>query len=64
MKKINSIDEIEDQGLEPKGFDLLTIPAVKAMMNSKYFPKVFQIPVAAVANGCGRHHKINILHPK
>ena len=48
MKKINSIDEIEDQGLEPKGFDLLTIPAVKAMMNSKYFPKVFQIPVAAV----------------
>lgn len=48
MKTINSIDEIEDQGLEPKGFDLLTIPAVKAIMNSKYYPKIFQIPVAAV----------------
>jgi len=48
MKTINSIDEIEDQGLEPKGFNLMTIPAVKAMMNSKYYPKIFQIPVAAV----------------
>lgn len=48
MKTINSIDEIEDQRLEPKGFDLLTIPAVKAIMKSKYFPKIFQIPVAAV----------------
>lgn len=48
MKTINSIDEIEDQGLEPKGFDLLTIPTVKAIMNSKYYPKIFQIPVAAV----------------
>lgn len=48
MKTINLIDEIEDQRLEPKGFDLLTIPAVKAIMKSKYFPKIFQIPVAAV----------------
>ena len=48
MKSINSIDEMEDQRLEPKGFDLLTIPAVRAMMNSKYFPKIFQIPIAAV----------------
>lgn len=48
MKTINSIEEKENQGLEPKGFNLLTIPAVKAMMNSKYYPKIFQIPVAAV----------------
>ena len=48
MKTIISIDEIEDQGLEPKGFDLLTISTVKAIMNSKYYPKIFQIPVAAV----------------
>jgi polyferredoxin len=48
MKTVETSQEVEDQGLEPKGFDLLTIPAVKAMMNSKYFPKIFQIPVAAV----------------
>lgn len=48
MNSVGTQQEVEDQGVEPKGFDLLTIPAVKAMMNSKYFPKVFQIPVAAV----------------
>lgn len=48
MKIIEASQEIEDQGIEPKGFDLLTIPAVKTMLKSKYFPKIFQIPVAAV----------------
>jgi len=48
MKTVETSQEVEDQGIEPKGFDLLTIPAVKAIMNSKYFPKIFQIPVAAV----------------
>lgn len=33
---------------EPKGIDLLQFAPVKKMLNSKYFPKILQIPVAAV----------------
>jgi polyferredoxin len=48
MKIVETSQEVEDQGIEPKGFDLLTLPPVKALLKSKYFPKIFQIPVAAV----------------
>ena len=42
------LEESEDQSAEPKGFDLLKLKPIKAMLMSKYFPKIFQIPVAAV----------------
>ena len=48
MKANEILAEIENLSTEPKGFDLLTLKPIKAMMMSKYFPKVFQIPVAAV----------------
>ncbi|MDP1711206.1 MAG: 4Fe-4S binding protein [Candidatus Nanopelagicaceae bacterium] len=40
--------EVEDETIEPRGLDLLKFRPVKAFMKSRYFPKVFQIPVAAV----------------
>lgn len=40
--------EVEDQIIEPRGRDLLKFRPVKAFMTSRYFPKIFQIPVAAV----------------
>lgn len=40
--------EVEDETIEPRGFDLLKLQLVKTFMKSRYFPKVFQIPVAAV----------------
>jgi len=48
MKLVEASQETEDQGIEPRGFDLLKLKPIKAMMMSKYFPKIFQIPVAAV----------------
>ena len=48
MKATEISAEIEDLSTEPKGFDLLTVKPIKAVMMSKYFPKIFQIPVAAV----------------
>ncbi|MBF8252754.1 MAG: 4Fe-4S ferredoxin iron-sulfur binding domain protein [Actinobacteria bacterium] len=48
MRIVEASEEVEDQSIEPKGFDLLTLPPVKALLKSKYFPKIFQIPVAAV----------------
>ncbi|HUW88365.1 MAG TPA: 4Fe-4S binding protein [Candidatus Paceibacterota bacterium] len=40
--------EVEDQTIESRGVDLLKFRPVKAFMTSRYFPKIFQIPVAAV----------------
>lgn len=40
--------EVEDETTEPRGLDLLKFRPVKAFMKSRYFPKIFQIPVAAV----------------
>lgn len=48
MKTTQDLGDIKDEFSESKGLDLLKFPAVKAMMKSKYFPKIFQIPVAAV----------------
>lgn len=40
--------EVEIETIEPRGLDLLKFRPVKAFMKSRYFPKIFQIPVAAV----------------
>jgi len=48
MKTVAPLEELIEQSSEPKGVDLLKYPPIKAMMKSKYFPKIFQIPVAAV----------------
>lgn len=48
MKTVEPLEELDDQLCEPRGVDLLTYRPIKAMMKSKYFPKIFQIPVAAV----------------
>ncbi len=48
MNTIQDAGGVTDESNESKGLDLLKFPAVKAVMKSKYFPKVFQIPVAAV----------------
>jgi len=40
--------EVEDETIEPRGLDLLKFRPVKTFLKSRYFPKVFQIPVAAV----------------
>lgn len=40
--------EVENETIEPRGLDLLKFRPVKAFMKSRYFPKIFQIPVAAV----------------
>ncbi len=43
---LQEVDEVVTP--EPRGLDLLKYAPVKKMMKSKYFPKIFQIPVAAV----------------
>lgn len=48
MKSTMEPKEVEVETREPRGLDLLKFPLVKKMMKSKYFPKIFQIPVAAV----------------
>lgn len=48
MKSTAILGEIEDQSSEPKGFDLLKIAPINRLMKSRYFPKILQIPVAAV----------------
>lgn len=40
--------EVEDETIEPRGLDLLKFRPVKTFLQSRYFPKIFQIPVAAV----------------
>lgn len=40
--------EVEDETIEPRGLDLLKFRPVKTFLKSRYFPKIFQIPVAAV----------------
>lgn len=48
MKTVDAVEELVEESSEPKGLDLLKFPVVKSIMKSKYFPKIFQIPVAAV----------------
>lgn len=48
MKTVAPVEELVEESSEPKGLDLLKFPVVKSIMKSKYFPKIFQIPVAAV----------------
>jgi polyferredoxin len=40
--------EAEDESVEPRGLDLLKYRPIKTFLKSRYFPKIFQIPVAAV----------------
>ncbi|MBC7463574.1 MAG: 4Fe-4S binding protein [Actinobacteria bacterium] len=48
MKTIDKGVDVEDISEEPLGRDLLKYRLIKAVMKSRYFPKIFQIPVAAV----------------
>ena len=48
MKTIDKAVDVEDASVEPLGRDLLKYRPIKAIMKSRYFPKIFQIPVAAV----------------
>ena len=48
MKTLENAPELEEETLEPRGRDLLKYRPIKTMMKSRYFPKIFQIPVAAV----------------
>lgn len=47
INKIETESKVEESA-EPRGLDLLKYSPVKRMMKSKFFPKIFQIPVAAV----------------
>ena len=50
MKTADNLLEIEteDESVEPRGLDLLKYRPIKTFLKSRYFPKIFQIPVAAV----------------